>query len=124
MAVIALGGALGSLGRWLLGSAVPPPLGTVLVNVSGAALIGLLVAWLATREHAPPLLRPFVAVGLLGGWTTYSALALDLHGLLGRPLLAVLYAAGTLALGVGACLLALRVGERVFGQPAIEGEAR
>ena len=119
-AAVMAGGALGTAGRWLLGLALPaagPGWGwaTLAVNLSGALAMGILVAWLATRTSSP-LLRPFAAVGLLGGWTTYSTFALDVHAIAGggSALAAVGYVLATLLLGVGAALAGLLLGERWF----------
>ena len=118
---VAAGGALGSLGRWALAGALPEaadgwPWGTLLVNVTGALAMGLLIAWLADRE-SPAWVRPFAATGLLGGWTTYSAFALDAVTL--SPVVAVGYVAATLVLGVGACAVGLRIGERLLGEQEV-----
>ncbi|WP_252975235.1 FluC/FEX family fluoride channel [Janibacter melonis] len=66
--------------------------------------------------HAPAR-APFAAVGLLGGWTTYSTLVLDVRTTLadGRAGEALLYVALTLVLGVGAALAGLALGHRWFG---------
>ena len=118
---VAAGGALGSLGRWALAGALPEaadgwPWGTLLVNVTGALAMGLLIAWLADRE-LPAWVRPFVATGLLGGWTTYSAFALDTVSL--SPVVAVGYVAATVVLGVGACALGLIAGERLLAEQEV-----
>ena len=79
---VALGGALGSLGRyWLTISLVryPPhwlPLGTVSVNVLGSLIIGLVWAYLQQRNESE-FIRLFVAVGILGGFTTFSTFSLE-----------------------------------------------
>ena len=79
---VALGGALGSMGRyWLTVSLVryPPhwlPLGTVSVNVIGSLIIGLLWAYLQQRNESE-FIRLFVAVGILGGFTTFSTFSLE-----------------------------------------------
>ena len=79
---IALGGAIGSMGRyWLTVSMVryPPhwlPLGTVSVNVLGSFIIGLVWAYLQQRNESE-FIRLFVAVGLLGGFTTFSTFSLE-----------------------------------------------
>lgn len=123
LAAVAAGGAVGSLGRWGVGllatGAVWP---TLLVNVTGALTMGLLVAWLAAGERHP-LVRPAVSVGLLGGWTTYSSFALDAHGLAGDGLGGLLgYLALTLGLGLGAALLGLVVGDRLWDGAASADE--
>ncbi|WP_277452972.1 CrcB family protein [Janibacter sp. DB-40] len=118
---VAAGGAVGTLGRWLVDGSLPeagPGWGwaTLTVNVTGALAMGLLVAWLAARvRHS--LVRPFAAVGLLGGWTTYSTFVLDAHAIIGGDGLgrAVGYVLATLLLGVGASLGGLLAGERWFG---------
>lgn len=116
--VVAVGGALGSLGRWLVASAADGAVwGTLLVNVTGALAMGLLMAWLGHRDPHP-LVRPFVAVGLLGGWTTYSSFALEAHALAGDGLGGVIgYVQATLVLGLaGAVAAGMVVGERLWGR--------
>ena len=78
----ALGGALGALARWAVAVALPSspggwPWATFLVNVTGCLLIGVLLAVLPARFPGNPWLRPFLAVGVLGGYTTYSAFAVE-----------------------------------------------
>lgn len=119
--VIALGGILGSLGRFGVAEAVGPwdagrlPWATLLVNVVGCLAIGMVAASAAVAA-GPAWLRPFVITGVLGGFTTFSALALE-TGLLmdaGRVGLAVGYVAATMVAG----LLAVRLGVRVVaGRP-------
>jgi fluoride exporter len=86
--LIGMGGALGALARaWMvrlfeqrLGWAAPWPV--LLVNLLGCFLIGCLLGWLTRDVRWEPLLRPLLAVGFLGGFTTYSAFAQDSLGLL------------------------------------------
>ena len=78
----ALGGAIGALARWALAEAIPAspagwPWATLLVNLLGCLLLGLLVAALAERAPGSPWVRPFLGVGVLGGFTTYSTFAVD-----------------------------------------------
>ena len=78
---VALGGAIGSMGRyWLTVSLlrVPHwlPLGTVSVNVIGSFIIGLVWAYLQQRSESE-FIRLFVAVGILGGFTTFSTFSLE-----------------------------------------------
>lgn len=105
LAVIAAGGALGAVARhalalWLPGGgAAGFPWGIFAVNLSGCALIGVLMALIGEggREaRAPALLRPFLGVGVLGGFTTFSAYALDAAHLLQAGPRAVPAAAGYL----------------------------
>jgi CrcB protein len=81
MAVIAAGGALGAGLRHGLAVSINaaqwhPALATALANLVGSFLLGLLTGHLASTE-THRLLRPFLAVGVLGSFTTFSALALD-----------------------------------------------
>jgi CrcB protein len=78
----ALGGALGALARWAVAAALPSypagwPWATLLVNLSGCLLLGVLLAVLAARTPEASWPRPFLAVGVLGGFTTYSAFAVE-----------------------------------------------
>jgi CrcB protein len=107
LAVIALGGALGSLARWGVGEALSHSAGdvawsTFLDNVLGAFALGALMVLLL--EVWPPrrLVRPFLGVGVLGGFTTFSTYLLDTQDLLraGRPGAALLYLFGTLLFGL------------------------
>jgi CrcB protein len=105
--VIAAGGALGSLGRWGLGEALARPRGefpvaTFTENLAGAFLLGLLMVWLTEVWPSARYLRPFLAVGVLGGFTTFSTYMLDTRDLLaaGRPALAAAYLVGTMLVGL------------------------
>ena len=78
----ALGGALGALARWGVAEALPRhddgwPWATLVVNLAGCLLIGLLLATVLARSPAPAWARPLLAVGVLGGFTTYSTFAVD-----------------------------------------------
>lgn len=105
---VAVGGALGSLGRVGVDLALPAPGGwpvaTLLVNVSGALLLGLLLA--RTQDAR---LRAALGTGVLGAWTTFSTFAVELDGLLGSaPAVAFGYAATSVLAG----LVAVRLGRR------------
>jgi CrcB protein len=113
----AVGGALGALARWAVSAALPHasgawPWATLLVNLSGCLVIGALLAVLLARFPGSPWLRPFLAVGVLGGYTTYSTFAVDVVQLTdaGRGALAVAYALASVVGGVLAVVLGLLVG--------------
>ena len=113
LAAIAVGGALGSVARQLVGQALPTapggfPWGTFLINVGGSLLIGILMAVLRLRPAHHRLLRPFLGVGILSGFTTFSTYAVQSHELVrsGHPLVAIMYLASTWL----AALLAVVVG--------------
>lgn len=109
---IAVGGVIGSLGRFaialLLGEWNPAslPWATLTVNVVGALAIGAIAAS-ASVAAGPGWLRPFLITGVLGGFTTFSALALETGLLLdaGRVLVALGYVAVTMAAGLAAVRL-------------------
>jgi CrcB protein len=82
LVAIALGGALGTVARFVLdtafsNSATHFPTTTLVINLSGSLLIGLLIPLVDNFSARAPLVRPFLIVGILGGWTTYSTLAVD-----------------------------------------------
>ncbi|MEV0157819.1 CrcB family protein [Micromonospora sp. NPDC050686] len=113
LGVIAAGGVLGALARAGLQAAFPPglagfPWATFGVNLAGCLLIGVLMA-LITARPAGPLVRPFLGVGVLGGFTTFSAYVVDIQRVVaaGAPGVALGYLAATL---VGA-LLAVWAGD-------------
>lgn len=110
---VALGGALGSMARYLTNVAVMRgigpgfPWGTMIVNVVGSFLMGVLVVWLAERgamRHAPLLMT-----GVLGGFTTFSAFSLDAISLWERgetgPALA--YVIGSVLVSLAALFLGM-----------------
>lgn len=107
--VIAAGGALGSLARWgvgqLVGSAGDTfPWATFIENVSGGFALGVLMVFALDVWPPHRYLRPFLGVGLLGGYTTFSTYMLESRNLLveGRPLTAFIYLAGSLLAGLSA----------------------
>ena len=82
LAAVVLGGSLGTLARYSLDRLIPTPLGhfpvaTLVINLSGSLMIGLLLPIILVQPAPHPLVRPFCITGILGGWTTYSALATD-----------------------------------------------
>jgi CrcB protein len=127
---IAVGGMLGALARAGLQAAFPhPPTGfpwaTFAVNVTGCLLIGALMA-VVTAGRTRPLTRPFLGVGVLGGFTTFSTYAVDarLAVAAGAPGVALTYLIATL---LGA-LLAVWLGDAAAGwllaRRALGGAAR
>jgi CrcB protein len=115
LGVIALGGGLGALARHGLTTALPTPPGhfpwaTFLVNVAGCFLIGVLMVLVTDVWTAHRLVRPFVGVGFLGGFTTFSTYAVEIHELLrpGTVVVAFAYLAGTLVCAMLAVLAGVR----------------
>jgi CrcB protein len=112
LGVIALGGGLGALARWGIARAMPTepgafPWHTFVVNVAGCVLIGVLMVLVTEVRTAHRLVRPFLGVGVLGGFTTFSTYALEIHDRLrpGTAGVAMLYLFGTL-LAAMACVAA------------------
>ncbi|MQS38466.1 CrcB family protein [Streptomyces katsurahamanus] len=109
LAAVSAGGAAGALARDAISRAWPAdpfPWAVLGINASGSALIGVLMVLVSEGDRrAHPLVRPFLGVGVLGGFTTFSAYALDFRELLtrGESWLAPAYAGGT----VCACLAAV-----------------
>jgi CrcB protein len=112
MALVATGGALGSLlrygvGRWAIVALGPGfPFGTFAVNIVGGFLMGLLAGWLARFGEGGEELRLLLGVGVLGGFTTFSAFSLELYNMITRAeiALAAAYAMSSLAGSVLAVL--------------------
>lgn len=115
------GGSIGTAARLAVGLWMPDaggiPFATLVVNVLGSLLIGILAARLPQTTG----LRLFLGTGVLGGFTTYSAFMTGTDALWAdAPLLAFSYAAGSLVLGLAAAALGLRLG-RPRSMPRIEG---
>lgn len=123
---VALGGAVGSALRYhacravtgLAGPGNAFPWGTLTVNLIGSLLMGMLVGWLARvpaagQSHESVWL--LIGVGLLGGFTTFSAFSSELVTLLhrGQPLLAAGYAAASLIAGMAAIIIGLVAAQSV-----------
>jgi CrcB protein len=108
--LVAVGGAVGSVARYYAGGAaraVLPErhyLGTFAVNIIGSFVIGVLFAKVSSLGDDMYLLA---AVGFCGGFTTFSALSLEALRLMqsGEVITALLYAAGSVIVGLGACWL-------------------
>ncbi|MBN8829579.1 MAG: fluoride efflux transporter CrcB [Sphingomonadales bacterium] len=113
--LVMIGGAIGSAARYLLGQAafraLGPgwPWGTFAANILGGLFMGLLVGWLAQRAAGGEPIRLFVAVGMLGGFTTFSSFSLETMLMIERGqwapallyiVMSVLFAVGALALGL------------------------
>ncbi len=123
--MIAVGGMLGAAGRYGLEVAWPPPTDTLAwttlaTNVLGCLLIGVLMVRVAEVGGSHPLLRPFLGVGVLGGFTTFSTYTVHAATLLGdgRPVLAVVSLLATAVAALSAVLVGLRVGRALLGRGA------
>lgn len=113
--IVFLGAGLGGVLRhvmniWitaLLGSGFP--YGILTINVLGSTAMGLVAGWFAFRGGGPSELSLFLATGILGGFTTFSAFSLDTALLIerGETLAAAAYVIGSVALSVLGLFLAL-----------------
>ncbi len=124
--IVGLGGALGSMARYgvgLVAVRLTPgttwPWATLSVNVVGGLLMGLLVGWLSQRGQGGEGLRLFAAVGVLGGFTTFSAFSLETALMIERRQfgMAATYVGLSVALAVGALIVGLMIARRAFGAP-------
>jgi CrcB protein len=111
LAAIAVGGALGTLGRYGVERAFVPapdgfPWATFAVNVVGSFILGSVVTLVVERWPQDRYLRPLVAVGFCGGFTTFSTLAVEIDQRIqhGHGVLAVVYLVVTLVAGLAAAL--------------------
>ncbi len=122
LALVWAGGTAGTAARYSIGRVAPHlfgvPVATIGINVLGAFLLGLLLETLS-RDPATvsPSARLLLGTGFLGGFTTYSALAVDTltvlgHGQVGSGLS---YAFGTLLMGAVACWAGIGIGVRRAG---------
>ncbi|MFZ2753804.1 MAG: fluoride efflux transporter CrcB [Lysobacteraceae bacterium] len=115
--LVALGGALGAVGRFWLGGVLLRqlgsgfPWGTLTVNLVGSFAAGFIAIWLEGRGPAALYWRAFLIVGVLGALTTYSALMLEclLYARSQRSGLMFGYLAITLVAGLGLVWLGARV---------------
>ncbi|MFC4533415.1 fluoride efflux transporter FluC [Sphaerisporangium dianthi] len=109
LGVISAGGVAGTLARYGIGAAFPHPPGgfpwaTFAINVTGCLLIGVLMTTISEAGQVHRLLRPFLGVGVLGGYTTFSGYIVDIGGAAaaGAPGVALAYLAGTVLCAVPA----------------------
>ena len=107
LAYVALGGALGALARYGISGWVYDrmgesfPWGTLVVNLVGCLALGLVIRWLQVSAVSPEV-RPFLTIGVLGAFTTFSTFSYETMALLqeGQWLRAGLYMGGSVVLGL------------------------
>jgi CrcB protein len=120
--LVAVGGAIGSVFRYLVGvwavRLFGPsfPWGTFAVNVIGSFFIGLMVEMIARRFNASAEMRVFIVTGIIGGFTTWSSFTLDTMVLLerGAAFAAFAYLAGSLVISFAAIFAGLALGRAMF----------
>lgn len=121
--LVFVGAGLGGLMRhflngWITALAgVEFPYGILAINVLGSTAMGLVAGWLAFRSDGGSDVRLFLATGILGGFTTFSAFSLDTVLLIerGQAALASFYVVGTVALSVAGLFAGLWATRAVLG---------
>lgn len=118
--LVALGGGLGAAGRYGVSLALPAkpgewPWATFSINVLGSLLIGVLAGWLSTRGESGEPWRLFLGVGVLGGFTTFSAYSLETLRMVerGEWPMAIMYALGSVLAGLAAVAIGAEVTRRI-----------
>ena len=119
---VAAGGAIGASCRHLLGVVAIRvfgtgyPYGTFIANIMGSFLMGLLAGWLAFKISGGTNIRLFLGVGLLGGFTTFSAFSLDAFLMLERKAYGVFagYVLGSVTLSLLALMVGLILSRKIF----------
>ena len=115
--MVLVGGAVGSLVRFLVGTAIMErlagrfPFGTGFINITGSFLIGFAMTFLTERTHLHPNWRFLLVVGFLGGYTTFSSFEWETLNLArdGSRLLGLLYGVGSIVAGYAAVWLGATV---------------
>ncbi len=113
--LIAIGGALGAMARFAVGSLVQNhfpkstfPWGTFIINVSGSLVLGFLATLLAERILVSPNWRPLVTIGFIGAYTTFSTFEYE-SAQLGSSWQAMWNLLGSVVIGYGAVMLGIRL---------------
>ncbi len=122
MLLVAIGGAIGSVCRYLVGLwalrlwGPAFPWGTLAVNIAGSFAIGFLAELIARRLGASPEMRLLIITGFLGGFTTFSAFSLDVVALLerGATVVGVTYIAASVVISLGAVFAGLALGRAML----------
>jgi fluoride exporter len=117
MLAVAIGGAIGSVARYLVGIGSTKlfglgfPWGTLIINILGSFLIGAFAESFALRWDLPQAVRVFLTVGICGGFTTFSTFSLDSYLLMerGDPGLAAAYVVASVVLSIGALFAGLHL---------------
>jgi CrcB protein len=119
---VAIGSALGGMGRYLLGGLIQRlldttfPAGTLLINVSGSLLLGLIIRYATETPTLTPELRAFFTIGLCGGYTTFSSFSYETVALLedGQWARASLYVGASVLLSLLGTLLGFALAREVI----------
>lgn len=119
--LVLLGGGIGSLSRYLIGSALVtrygarlPIVGTMTINITGSFLIGFLMTMITERYGANSNLRPLLVIGFLGGYTTFSSFEWETYSVIrdGGFWMGIFNVVGSVALGYAAVWLGALLARR------------
>ena len=121
LVLVGLGGFAGAVLRWLVDGWISErnptafPLGTLVINLTGSFVLGVLFAWVIERNVLPPEVRLPLMVGFLGAYTTFSTFMLESWRLVeeGAYALAAANLVGSVVLGLVAVVAGLAVGRLV-----------
>lgn len=106
--IVGIGGALGSILRYVCQRFLPGisgsgfPWNTLLVNLAGCFIIGLLIGWFTRNSQAPEYIKLFAVTGFCGGFTTFSAFSIETFQLMksDKWLWAIAYIALSVVIGI------------------------
>lgn len=126
---IAIGGVIGACGRYEVALLLPThdgafPLATFVINITGSFALGIILTVLLERWRPNEYLRPFVATGIIGAYTTWSTFMTDTDKLIddGHFALALAYVAASLAGGLLAAYAGSVLGRSNFSRPWSRGK--
>ncbi len=119
--VVGMGGFIGANARYWLSAWIGEALGrdfpyaTFVINVSGSFLLGIFLAWVGRRVDLSPALRPLIAVGFFGAYTTFSSFSNETIALFqtNRWLEGVVYIGATNLLCIGGAALGIWIGSQL-----------
>jgi CrcB protein len=111
--LVGLGGAVGAVLRWLISLAIPTqsfPWATLIINITGSFCIGIIFG-LVIQQQLSDQGRLFLATGLCGGFTTFSAFSLETVGLLqsGKTTAALAYVLASVVIGIAMSWLGIKL---------------
>jgi fluoride exporter len=122
VAAVALGGAIGSVARYMVSTIQSPvwtgfPYAIFIVNVSGGFLMGVLTELMALKYNVSPEVRAFLTTGVLGGYTTFSTFSLESALLIQRQayVTATGYVVGSAILSITALFAGLWIVRAAYG---------
>ncbi|HEV7691253.1 MAG TPA: fluoride efflux transporter CrcB [Hyphomonadaceae bacterium] len=119
--LVGLGGGVGAIARYGVSLAIPAqptgwPWATFLINVTGSLLMGVVAGWVGAKGEAGEPWRLLLGVGVLGGYTTFSAYSLETLRLIERNDMAgaAAYSLGSVIAGLAAVAIGVAIAKRVI----------